>query len=49
MHTNALQINSLQYTSEIHLTIGIPRNVNKKTNGEIICAGRKGGVSVQRS
>ena len=31
----------------ILLTIGIPRNVNKKSNGEIICAGRKGGVSLQ--
>ena len=33
----------------IHLTIGIPRNVNKKSSGEIICAARKGGVSLQRS
>ena len=33
----------------ILLTIGIPRNVNKKSSGEIICVGRKGGVSLQRS
>ena len=32
----------------ILLTIGIPRNVNKKSSGEIICVGRKGGVSLQR-
>ena len=31
----------------ILLTIGIPRNVNKKSSGEIICAGRKGAVSLQ--
>ena len=31
----------------ILLTIGIPRIVNKKSSGEIICAGRKGGVSLQ--